>query len=342
MNAFTRHAFASAIAAAALVASSAGTASAQTIGTFPFRLQPFCNNALLTVTQEGTTYRLAGWDDNCGAGNERFPLTGTISPNNDGTLHITFTVIRPTGVAVSTSIRNFNLGSLSGAFTDSAGNTGTAVIGGAAGGSGARPAPTSTLLPNSVSTGTIVDGAVTGAKIVDGAVGLAKVNTAEVQVRVTGACTAGSFIRSIDAAGNVVCGSAPAAPAPTTLFEENAVVNSFSGCEDISTLNFGTVAAGTLTCTATVHSVFDHVNLTTSRLEFGIETSAASCSDTQAGIFEMPGAFPDVTGHDTSVTVNRTFAVPAGTLTAYLNAKALFIASANELSHNFNCTFTPQ
>ena len=55
MNAFTRHAFASAIAAAALVASSAGTASAQTIGTFPFRLQPFCNNALLTVTQEGNS-----------------------------------------------------------------------------------------------------------------------------------------------------------------------------------------------------------------------------------------------------------------------------------------------
>jgi hypothetical protein len=245
-------------------------------------------------------------------------------------------------VAVETSIRNLSIGGYTGSWSDSAGNAGTAVIvgvSGAVGTGGARPGPTSALLPNSVSTGTIVDGAVTGAKIVDGAVGLAKINTAEVQRRVSGTCGVGSFIRSIDASGNVVCGSAPT---PTTLSDENAVVNSFSACEDLVTLNFGTVAAGTLTCTATVHSVFDHVNPTTSRLEFGIETTAASCTDTQAGIFEMPGVFPSVTGHDTSVTVNRTFAVSAGTLTAYLNARALFIASANELSHNFSCTFTPQ
>ena len=98
MNAFTRHAFASAIAAAALVASSAGTASAQTIGTFPFALQPFCNVIQLTVTLEGSTYRLAGWDDACGA-TTRQPVFGTIAPNGDGTLHLGFTTMRSNGVA---------------------------------------------------------------------------------------------------------------------------------------------------------------------------------------------------------------------------------------------------
>lgn len=331
MNAFTRHAFASAIAAAALVASSAGTASAQTIGTFPFALQPFCNVIQLTVTLEGSTYRLAGWDDACGA-TTRQPVFGTIAPNGDGTLHLGFTTMRSNGVAVETSIRNLTIGGYTGSWTDSAGNAGTAAIigvSGAAGTGGARPGPTSTVPTNSV----------TSVNIVNNSIEAADVNNTQIQLRVTGACAAGSFIRSIDANGNVVCGSAPTA---TTLSDENAVVNSFSGCEDLASLSFGAVAAGTLTCTATVHSVFDHVTATTSRLEFGIETTAASCTDTQAGIFEMPGAFPDVTGHDTSVTVNRTFAVPAGTLTAYLNARALFIASANELSHNFSCTFTPQ
>lgn len=330
MNAFTRHAFAAAIAAAAFVASSAATASAQTIGTFSFALAPYCNIAVMTVTLEGSTYRLAGWDDNCGG--DRFPLNGTIAPNANGTLNISFTVIRTTGVAVDTSIRNFAVGPYTGAWTDSAGNSGTSGIIGLsapAQNSTPRPAPTSTVPSNSV----------TSVNIVNNSIEAADVNNTQIQLRVTGTCAAGSFIRSIDAAGNVVCGSAPAA---TTLSDENAVVNNFSGCEDLVSLSFGSVAAGTLTCTATVHSVFDHVTMTTSRLEFGIETTAMSCADTQAGIFEMPGVFPSVTGHDTSVTVNRTFVVPAGTLTAYLNARALFIPSANELSHNFTCTFTPQ
>jgi hypothetical protein len=340
MNVFTRHALASAAAAAIIVASSAASASAQTIGTFPFALQPFCNVIQLTVTLEGNTYRLAGWDDGCGA-TVRQPVFGTIAPNGDGTLHLGFTTIRSSGIGVETSIRNLAIGPYTGSWTDSAGNAGTAVIvgiSGAPGTGGARPAPSSTLLPNSVTTGTIVDGAVTTTKILDGSVGLADINTAEVQRRVTGVCAAGSFIRSIDANGAVVCGSGP-----MTLFDEAAPVNSLNQtCEDVSSLDFGTVPAGLLSCSGTVHATLDHVTATTSRLEFDFADAAIACGGTQAVVYEVPGSFPSAAGHDTSFQVVRTFSVPAGPLNVRLNARTVNVFTATELAHNVVCTFTPQ
>lgn len=339
MHVFTRHALAAA-AATAILASAAGSASAQTIGTFSFALAPYCNNAVLTVTQEGSTYRLAGWDDNCGAGNERFPATGTISPNNDGSLHIAFTIIRNNGIPVATSIRNLNLGSFQGAWTDSAGNAGTSGIVGLSAPPqtlGQRPAPTSTLLPGAVTTGTIQDGAVTSAKIANGTVGLADVNSAEVQARVNGNCAVGQAIRIINADGSVVCG-----PGPTTLSAELGIGGAFSTCGDFAALNFGTVTNGTLTCHATFHALFNHTTATTSRLEFDIETAANACGGPLASVYEMPDTFPSVTGHDVTVPVHRTFTVTAGPLSAYLNGRALFIASANRQAMTFTCTFTPQ
>lgn len=330
MNVFTRHAFASAIAAAALVASSAGTASAQTIGTFPFALQPFCNVIQLTVTLEGSTYRLAGWDDACGA-TTRQPVFGTIAPNADGTLHLGFTTIRSNGVAVETSIRNLAVGPYTGAWSDSAGNAGTAVIigvSGAAGTGGARPGPTSTVPTNSV----------TSVNIVNNSIEAADVNNTQIQLRVTGTCAAGSFIRSIDATGAVVCGSGP-----TTLSDETAPVNSLTqACEDVSSINFGTVPAGTLSCSGTVHATIDHVTGTTSRLEFDFSDAALACGGSQAVVYEVPSTFPSAAGHDTSFQVVRTFAVPAGPLNVRLNARTVNAFTATELAHNVVCTFTPQ
>ena len=45
----------------------ASVASAQSLGTFRWQLQPYCNVISITITQEGATYRLSGWDDACGA-----------------------------------------------------------------------------------------------------------------------------------------------------------------------------------------------------------------------------------------------------------------------------------
>jgi hypothetical protein len=332
MHASHRSALA-AIGAAALVVVAAPEASAQTIGTFPFALAPYCNTVSLTVTAEGATYRLAGWDDNCGAGNERFPLVGTISPNNDGTLHIAFSIIRNNGIAVATSVRNFNLGNYQGTWTDSAGNTGIAgIIGLSAPAQGPtpRPAPVSTLAANSVNT----------VNIVDASVNAVDVNSAEVQLRVNGTCPAGQAVRSIDQGGNVACG--PAASAVVQGSEVSLVNGITNTCEELDGVNFANAPAGILSCTAVVTTNFDHTNGTIDHLEFDIVTSTNACGGLQRSVYEMPAEAPTSAGNDISVTVHRYFgAVAAGPLTLYLNGRTAGTA-ANVLASQLTCTVVPQ
>lgn len=333
MIAFTRHALASAVAAGVLVMSSASPASAQNIGTFPFALQPFCNTVVLSVTQDGSTYRLAGWDDACGA-TLRQPVYGTIAPNADGTLNISFTNVRPTGIGVETSIRNFNLGSFTGNWTDSAGNSGIAgIVGlsGTVGSGGARPGPSSTLLANSVNSVNIVNGSV---EAVD-------VNPAQIQLRVGGACAQGSYIRSIDANGAVVCGVGP-----FTETVENVVSNGLTTtCEQLAALPLTVPAAGDLHCEAVVNASLNHTNgIDPSRLSVEIELTSAACAGTpSAGAFEIPAQLGSYVGQDASVPVRQKFAaVTAGATTVYLNGRLWNLTTGTELAHSLSCTFTPQ
>lgn len=346
MNALTRYAVASVIAAVVMVASSVVSASAQTIGTFPFALQPFCNTIQLTVTLEGSTYRLAGWDDGCGATTVRQPVFGTIAPNQDGTLHLGFTAMGANGVAVETSIRNLAIGPYTGAWTDSAGNSGTAVIvgvSGAVGTGGPRPGPSSMLLPNSVTTGTIVDGAVTTAKILDGSVGAADVNSAEVQRRVSQACTAGSFIRSINADGSVVCGSGPVVRA-SEAFPLVGLLD--TTCRNTATLSFGTVAAGIVSCTGALHVNLNHTSSTLDRVISSFSTTSLDCDPVtnNQSEYEIPAANPSEGGIAVAIPVVKIFSVPAGALTVYLNSQMTLGADASDFlrGHNAVCTFTPQ
>lgn len=46
----------------------AAPVGAQTLGTFRFQLQPYCNVVTLTIVQQGAQYQLTGTDDQCGAG----------------------------------------------------------------------------------------------------------------------------------------------------------------------------------------------------------------------------------------------------------------------------------
>ena len=83
---------------------------------------------------------------------------------------------------------------------DDSGNGVTAVTAGA-GLSGGTITTTGTIA--------IASNSVTGGMLQDGAVGVADINTAQVQARVSGACAAGQYMRSVDAGGTVVC-STPA------------------------------------------------------------------------------------------------------------------------------------
>ncbi len=115
-----------------------GDARAQSLGVFRWQLQPFCNVIMVNVTQNGAVYTLDGYDDQCGAPT-RAPLVGLATPNPDGTIGFGLQVVTTpsaTPVAVRASI---TLAALGGAWSDSAGNSGTMVFNGAAAGS-ARPA----------------------------------------------------------------------------------------------------------------------------------------------------------------------------------------------------------
>ena len=170
------------------------SASAQSIGTFTWQLQPFCNRVTVSVTQNGGIYTLDGFDDQCGAP-QRAPLVGLAMPNPDGSIGLGFHIATaPGGKTVSVESR-ISLATIGGPWTDSAGNTGTLVLNGAAAGS-ARPAPPA--------AGVTVN-SVTSTSIVDGTVGAADIDSAQVQRRLAGECARGQYMTYIYADGLPIC-----------------------------------------------------------------------------------------------------------------------------------------
>ena len=168
------------ILALILSLSAAATASAQSIGTFRWQLQPYCNVVTLSITQAGAVYTLDGYDDQCGAAT-RAPVTGSAVPNPDGTIEIGFGIVaspdaRPVHVAVA-----INTATLGGTWTDSAGHSGTFAFT-PIGGTGGAPRPAAT-----------------------GNIGAAEVNPEQVQLRVSGACPSGQAIGGIAQNGTVSC-----------------------------------------------------------------------------------------------------------------------------------------
>jgi hypothetical protein len=162
-----------------LIGSAAG--HAQSLGTFRWQLQPYCNVVTLSITGAGGVYTLDGFDDQCGAAT-RAPLTGTAAPNPDGTIELGFGIVTsPDAVPVHVAVA-INPTTLGGTWTDSAGHTGDFAFTPGSG-TGGEPRPHA------------------------GAIGAIAVNPEQVQLRVSGSCPDGEYVGRINQDGSVMCGA---------------------------------------------------------------------------------------------------------------------------------------
>lgn len=156
------------------------------LGTFRWQLQPFCNAITVTVSAQGGTFAIDGFDDQCGAA-QRAPLTGQAVPNPDGSIGLGLHLVTSPGGRGLDIAARVSLATLGGSWTDSAGNTGTLAFNAATGG-GPRPAPT-----------------VPVAMLAPAAVGSAQIDTAQVQTRFTGTCPKGHAMTGVEPGGAVRC-----------------------------------------------------------------------------------------------------------------------------------------
>jgi Chaperone of endosialidase len=137
----------------ALVLAASGTsASAQSLGTFRWRTEPYCNVISVTVTPIGGVYALDGFDEQCG-GNPKQPVRGVALPQTDGTITIGVGVVLVPGGKPVNVEATINQATVSGTWRDSAGNSGPFTFNPTATSGGPRPGPVPpTPLPNAIVT----------------------------------------------------------------------------------------------------------------------------------------------------------------------------------------------
>ena len=99
----------------------AAPASAQSLGTFRWQLQPYGSVLHLTVVQQGSIYLLNGFEAQCG-GNASLPVSGVAVPQDNGSVILGVTTINEQGRGLHTRA-TINLTDFNGTWSDNAGNT---------------------------------------------------------------------------------------------------------------------------------------------------------------------------------------------------------------------------
>jgi hypothetical protein len=119
--------------------------AAQSLGTFRWQLQPYCNVLTMTVVQNGSQYHLDGTDDQCGAA-RKASVVGLGFPNPDGTIGFGLTIVTTPGGAPIHVDTRISIATISGPWNDSAGGSGTFTFTPGAGTGGSpRPAASPTI-----------------------------------------------------------------------------------------------------------------------------------------------------------------------------------------------------
>jgi hypothetical protein len=189
------------------------TAVAQSLGTFRWQLQPYCNVLTVNVTQQGNIYILDGTDDRCGGGNQAGSAVGIAYLTPLGLVGFGVTTVLPGGAPVHTEA-TITIASLSGTWRDSAGNNGTFQFNPASPSGSPRPVSTTGLAPasitnvfiapNAVTGDNVVNNSITSADILDGARGQFTSATGFVALPASPPLNVGSVTVNAPAAGKVL------------------------------------------------------------------------------------------------------------------------------------------
>ena len=164
-------------------------ASAQTLGTFRWQLQPYCNVVTMTIVQQGQQYQVDGTDDQCGAARAA-SLVGRAFLNADQSVTFGMTIVTTPGgspVHVEATMSTTS-GLFGGTWRDSIGDTGNFVF---------TPGAIVPGAPRPASASGLPAGSVTNVQLALGTIGAAQINTTEVQQRLvagTGISLAGTTI----------------------------------------------------------------------------------------------------------------------------------------------------
>lgn len=145
--------------------------SAQTVGTFRWQLQPFCNVVTVSVLLDGGVYTLDGYDDQCSA-SDHASVVGTAFLNPDGSVGMGLSAMTAPGPAPVAVQARVQLATASGTWHDSVGNSGAFVLTPGPGTGGPlRPVPPNGVREGSVTATELAPGAVGSGQIAAGAVG---------------------------------------------------------------------------------------------------------------------------------------------------------------------------